>query len=92
MRDRRGLRAHPPGPKALITGSTLADAVSRVFQDSPNDLVVPESGVFGENGNAAFPIPASRVLQVSADQGVIHTTLFGHPPTGARLLEWLTPP
>lgn len=81
------------GMKALVTGSTLADAVlDRVFQDAPNDLVVAETGVFGANGNAAFPIPASRVLQVPADQGVIHTTLFGYPPTGARLLDWLTPP
>jgi hypothetical protein len=81
------------GLKALITGSTLADAVlDRVFQDVRNDLVVPEPGVFGENGNAAFPIPTSRVMQVPADQGVIHTTLFGYAPTSARLLEWLTLP
>jgi hypothetical protein len=81
------------GLKALVTGSTLADAVlDRVFENTPNDLVVPEPGVFGENGNGAFPIAASHVLQVPAAQGVIHTTLFGHPPVGARLLDWLTPP
>mgnify|MGYP003482009188 CR=1 FL=1 len=79
-------------PHDAIGDPTLADAVlDRVFESTPNDLVVPEPGVFGENGNGAFPIATSHVLQVPAAQGVIHTTLFGYPPVGARLLDWLTP-
>lgn len=78
-----------PGLKALVAG-TIADAVlDRVFGETPNDLVVPEPGVFAVEGCGAFPIPAQQLLRVPADAGVIHTTLFGHPPVSARLLQWL---
>jgi hypothetical protein len=78
------------GWKALISG-TVADAVlDRVFEQVPNDLVVPEPGVFAVSGCPAFPIPDARRLPVPASAGVIHTTLFGYPPTGERLLDWLT--
>lgn len=77
------------GLKALVAGS-LANAVAdRVFGDAANDLVVPFDGAFGANGYGAFPIPDERVLQLSEKEGVMHTTLFGHPKTGAKLLEWL---
>ncbi|MCL4811411.1 MAG: hypothetical protein KJ061_02950 [Vicinamibacteraceae bacterium] len=77
------------GLKALVAG-TVADAVlDRVFEDTPNDLVVPEPGVFEVDGSGAFPIPEARRLRVPPEEGVIHTTLFGHPAAAARLLDWL---
>ncbi len=77
------------GLKALLTG-TVADAVmDRVFEQVPNDLVVPEPGVYGENGNAAFPIAEARRLLVPFDAGIIHTTLFSYPPAMDRLQNWL---
>ncbi|HEY9145228.1 MAG TPA: hypothetical protein VIN36_00940 [Thiobacillus sp.] len=77
------------GLKALLTG-TVADAVmDRVFEQVPNDLVVPEPGVYGGNGNAAFPIAETRRLLVPVDAGIIHTTLFSYPPAMDRLQDWL---
>jgi hypothetical protein len=78
------------GLRALVTG-TVKDAVAdRVFQDVANDLVVPEPGVWDDNGAAGFPIPAERTLRLPPGAGVVHTTLFGHPGTGERLTRWLT--
>jgi pimeloyl-ACP methyl ester carboxylesterase len=77
------------GLKALLTG-TVADAVmDRVFKQVPNDLVVPEPGVYGGNGNAAFPIADTRRLLVPVNAGIIHTTLFSYPPGMDRLQDWL---
>ncbi|MDY6832923.1 MAG: hypothetical protein SWC96_13990, partial [Thermodesulfobacteriota bacterium] len=64
-------------------------AMDRVFQNVPNDLVVPEPGVYSENGNMAFPIADARCLKAPADAGVMHTTMFGYSPASAKLLEWL---
>lgn len=77
------------GLKALLTGSVADAVMDRVFKRMPNDLVVPEPGVYGENGSSAFPIAETRRLQVPVDAGVIHTTLFDYPQTNAKLLEWL---
>lgn len=77
------------GLKALIAG-TVADAVlDRVFNDVPNDLVVPEPGVYDANGNGAFPIPDSRRFQVPPEAGMIHTTIFGYPQVADKIVEWL---
>ena len=77
------------GLKALETGKVADAVMDRVFSNVPNDLVVPEPGVHGDNGNAAFPIPATRRLLFPLDAGVIHTTLFSHPPARARVRDWL---
>jgi hypothetical protein len=77
------------GLKALLTGSVTDAVMDRVFEQVPNDLVVPEPGVYGANGNAAFPIPGVRLLQVVPDAGVVHTTLFGYSATSEKLVEWL---
>lgn len=75
------------GLRALVTGK-LADAVlDRVFGDNANDLVVPEAGVYSKNGCGAFPI--TQLLQVPSSTGIIHTTVFSHPPVGKKLIEWL---
>jgi hypothetical protein len=77
------------GLKALLTGKVADAVMDRVFSDVPNDLVVPQPGVHGGNGNPAFPIPADRCHLVPLDAGIIHTTLFSHPPAQARLRDWL---
>jgi hypothetical protein len=77
------------GLRSLITGSVADGVADRVFQEVANDLVVPEPGVYGANGNAAFPIADGNLLTVPAAAGVVHTTLFAHAETNAKLLEWL---
>jgi hypothetical protein len=79
------------GIKLLLAG-TLADAiVDRVFDHTQNDLVVPEPGVYEDNGCKTFPIadPARKLL-LPASTGTLHTTLFGSPVVQSKLLEWLT--
>jgi len=77
------------GLRKLITGKVADAVLDRVFQDAANDLVVPEAGVYSMNGSGAFPIPEARLLRVPKDRGIIHTTVFSHPPVGERMLEWL---
>ncbi|MGV8991223.1 MAG: esterase/lipase family protein [Thiobacillus sp.] len=77
------------GLKALLTGKVADAVLDRVFEAVPNDLVVPEPGVYGLNGSPAFPIEESRCLQVPDDAGIIHTTLFSYPPVMDRLRDWL---
>lgn len=77
------------GLRALLTGKLAGAVMDRVFQQTPNDLVVPEPGVYEANGSAAFPIPDVRVLKVPRNAGVIHTTVFGYAPVTGKLLEWL---
>jgi len=76
------------GLKALLTGK-VDSLVDRCFETAPNDLVVPQIGVYDGNGSAGFPIPDERLLKVPPAARVIHTTLFGYPPTSAKLTEWL---
>jgi hypothetical protein len=78
------------GLKALLAG-TVADVVlDRVFEDVPNDMVVPEPGVFAENGCKTFPISdVNRMLQIPPTAGVIHTTMFSSDLVRSKLLEWL---
>jgi pimeloyl-ACP methyl ester carboxylesterase len=77
------------GLKAMVTGRVVDAVLDAVFEENANDLVVPLRGAFGANGSAAFPIADARVLQLPANAGVTHTTLFTHPDTSAKLLEWL---
>ena len=77
------------GIRILLTGA--ADAVlDRVFDEKANDLVVPESGVYEANGCQVFPIPDERVFLIAPNQGVVHTTMFGHAPATDKLLAWLS--
>lgn len=77
------------GLKALLTGSVTDAVMDRVFEQVPNDLVVPQPGVYGPNGSMAFPLADTRCLQVPVAAGVIHTTLFTYPPAMDKLLDWL---
>jgi hypothetical protein len=63
--------------------------VDLVFDQAPNDLVVPTEGVYFANGNANFPIAAERVLLLKPPCTAMHTTMFAEPAVSGRLLEWL---
>jgi hypothetical protein len=65
-------------------------AVDRVFGNLPNDLVVPQGGVYEDNGGAGFPVPNDRCLLLGPDRGVMHTTMFADPDVQRALLRWLT--
>lgn len=78
------------GLKALLTGKVTDAVMDRVFEQVPNDLVVPETGVYGKNGNEAFPITDTHRLLIPEDAGIIHTTLFSYPPGMDRLQDWLS--
>lgn len=68
---------------------TAADSlVDRIFDNAPNDLVVPTDGMRAWGGR--IQIPDDRFLTFSADRGVIHTRYFGLPETSQQLLQWLT--
>lgn len=75
--------------KLLVAGKVADHVVDRVFLGAANDLVVPELGVYDGNGSGSFPIPQERLLRIPASAGVIHTTVFGYPQTGDKLLHWL---
>lgn len=77
------------GPLAAIALQLGDAALDVVFGDQPNDLVVPELGVWSANGCGAFPIAAPALLQVKADAGVLHTNIFAHPPVAEALAGWL---
>ena len=77
-----------PAMRALVADGVDA-VMDSVFDDVPNDLVVPQPGVFEKNGGKAFPLPLDRVLQIAPSEGVMHTTLFRHRPAQEKILEWL---
>jgi hypothetical protein len=54
-----------------------------------NDLVVPERGVYEDNGAGNFPIAMERCLRLPAASGVMHTTIFGTADVVHRLSQWL---
>lgn len=74
--------------RALVSNGVDA-MMDCVFENVPNDLVVPQPGVFEGNGGKAFPLPVDRVLKIAPSEGVMHTTLFRHKPAQEKILEWL---
>jgi pimeloyl-ACP methyl ester carboxylesterase len=77
-----------PGLKALVSGG-IDGIADRIFENAPNDLVVPEGGVYSANTSTGFPISGDRLLQIPAAAGVSHTTMFAHPEVANRLVAWL---
>lgn len=71
-----------PGFKAYAA-NRLTD---RIFAEN-NDLVVPTSGVYRENGRGGFPIDERFVFGPTA--GVGHTNFFLQPAVHEKLLSWL---
>ena len=73
------------GLKALVSGKIADVVLDRVFKDVPNDLVVPEPGVYDANGSGAFPIPEKHLLLVPSTAGIIHTTMFRYPKAAEKI-------
>jgi hypothetical protein len=72
----------------------LMDGVAdRIFADAANDLVVPQLGVYepawGGAAGGFFPIAEARRLLLTRGARVVHTRMFSHPDTAARLSQWL---
>ena len=58
-----------------------------VFERAENDLVVPEAGVYSENGSGMFPIE-DRHLFAGAD-AIPHTRFFADEVARRKISEWL---
>lgn len=61
--------------------------VDRVFDNSPNDLVVPTDGM--RTWNKIVQIPDNNFLSFPASRDVMHTCYFPQPETSEKLLNWL---
>ena len=90
---------YEPTDRRLISSARVADSIlDAVFEQAPNDLVVPTIGAYAPTNQAnppamvpGFPIPdAKRVVFGHAD-GVIHTEYFGNATTVKALCDWLAP-
>jgi hypothetical protein len=68
-------------------GKVANSLVDRVFDDEPNDLVVPSNGMRFWGGKDQ--IPDKNYLYFAATQGVAHTQYFSQPETATKLLDWL---
>lgn len=77
-----------PGVVRLVKGAGDA-VVDRIFRNVANDLVVPEPGVYADNGASGFPIAGDRLLRLPPDRGAMHTSLFAQDDVVRRLLGWL---
>ena len=76
-------------PVASIGRSTLDRVTGLVFKHAGNDLVVPEAGVYAENGAYAFPVPDPLVLKGA--QSVDHFNYWSSPAVHDKLDQWLVP-
>ena len=77
-------------PQGGLAALVKDGVVDRVFNDAPNDLVVPTTGVYTGSDDPAFPIPSDRVLEFDASRAIGHSDYFSKPETSAALLSWLS--
>lgn len=83
-----GADFEPSGVGLGAAFCTAADSlIDRVFENDPNDLVVPTNGMRAWGGGVQ--IPDDHFQGFSPDRGVMHTRYFDQPETSARLLHWL---
>ena len=90
---------YEPTDRRLISGARVADSIlDAVFEQAPNDLVVPTIGAYAPTNQAnppatvpGFPIPESKRVVFGHGDGVIHTEYFGNATTVKALCDWLAP-
>lgn len=90
---------YEPTDQRLISASRVADMViDAVFEQAPNDLVVPTIGAYAPTNQATppatvpgFPIPDEKRVVFGQGDGVIHTEYFGNAATVKALCDWLAP-
>jgi hypothetical protein len=76
-------------PTGGLAAMVKDGVVDRVFDDAPNDLVVPTIGVHAGSDDPAFPIPSDRVVEFDTSHAIGHSDYFSKPETSAALLRWL---
>jgi pimeloyl-ACP methyl ester carboxylesterase len=62
-------------------------ATDAIFDDHPNDLVVPTVGVHAENGSSHFPV--ADPLTLDAREAVDHSSFWVHPRVHEAFERWL---
>ncbi len=83
------LAAAHAAQNARIAAFAEDAVIDHVFSKQQNDLVVPTSGVFGQNGAGLFPIGGDGRYVFEPAAGVTHTTFFSNATTQEKLKEWL---
>lgn len=73
-----------PGLKAFVR-----DALIDAFQQGPNDLMVPTSGVYEGSGSSPFPIRTADRLVFDPGKGVTHSGYIRNPQARAAITRWL---
>jgi hypothetical protein len=64
--------------------------VDKVFDDQPNDAVVPSKGVWSAGQDTGFPVTEDRRLHLPSERGVWHCSYFTQPAVTEALLGWLS--
>jgi hypothetical protein len=90
---------YEPTDRRLISSARVADSVlDAVFEQAPNDLVVPTIGAYAPTNQATppatvpgFPIPDAKRVVFGHGDGVIHTEYFSNATTVKALCDWLAP-
>lgn len=73
-------------PKGNFAKYIADNAVDKIFDQAPNDIVVPTSGV-SLVGSGQFD--SSRMLTLAASRGIWHGDYFGQVDVQAAILKWL---
>jgi len=76
-----------PPPGSSLARIARDKGTDVVFADVLNDLVVPTVGAYELPATPGFPVPDPLVFP--AEAGVDHSSYFGRPELGPKLLEWL---
>jgi hypothetical protein len=75
---------------SLISLLRVANGVAdKVFDDVPNDVAVPSTGVGTVPGDFGFPVPDER-RRAFGDSNIWHCSYFQEARTAASLTAWLT--
>jgi len=80
---------YEPAPGSPLARLSRDRVVDFVFERLGNDLIVPEAGVYSENGGAGFPV--GGFVSFSSAKSVDHSSYWTSPEVHAKFDEWLVP-
>lgn len=80
---------YEPAPGSPLARLSRDRVVDFVFEKLGNDLIVPEAGVYTENGGAGFPVPG--FVSFASTKSVDHSSYWTSPDVHACFDEWLVP-
>ncbi|RYU14829.1 esterase/lipase family protein [Nocardioides iriomotensis] len=66
--------------------------VDTVFDDEPNDIVVPTNGVTRVRNRSDFTVEPARHVALGQSEASWHCAMFSQAPTGEALDNWLAAP